>query len=64
MANRCAEQGMFGLYDDDMVKKIGLKKALLDTAKHLEFGLTQVSGSERDSREMEVRRLRTKAAGV
>lgn len=65
MADRDQQLGPYGLYDAAKTKEVGLKRALLDTAKHLEMGLAQMLDKrKREDAQAEVARLRVKAAGM
>ena len=64
MADRHNELGPWGLYDGDGVARVGLKRALEDTANHLEAGIHNIRDKRKqEDAAMEIARLRAKARG-
>lgn len=65
MADRDSRLGPWGIYSREGVERVGLKKALLDTADHLAFGLSQIENRiDRSKAESEIDRLRREARSV
>lgn len=62
MAYRDSELGPFGLYDEQKTKEVGLRKALLDTAEHLDVLISVTkAGKKRDEMILERNRLKARA---